>query len=50
MTADSRRQMSPTFSMAHAPQVSWKTATIGFDLMESKDSISGEYNKCLLHL
>jgi hypothetical protein len=49
MTADSLSQMLSDFlDGAHAVVVV-EDGAIGFDLAESKYSVSGEYNKCLLH-
>jgi len=50
MTADSLRQtLSDFLAGAHAALVV-EDGAVAFDLAESKYSISGEYNKCLLHL
>src|SRR5258708_12777462 len=50
MTPDSLSQtISEFLSGAHAAVVV-EDAAVAFDLAESKYSISGEYNKCLLHL
>jgi hypothetical protein len=50
MTPDSLSQMLSDFlAGAHAALVV-EDGAVAFDLAESKYSISGEYNKCLLHL
>src|SRR2546421_8603585 len=50
MTPDSLRQkLSDFLAGAHAAIVV-EDGAVAFDLAESKYSISGEHNKCLLHL
>src|SRR5271165_6032548 len=48
MTPDSLSQMLSEF--LHGARAAVEDGAIAFDLAESKYSISGEYNKCLLHL
>jgi hypothetical protein len=50
MTADSLSQMLAGFLDGARAAVVVEDGAIAFDLTESKYSISGEYNKCLLHL
>ncbi|MGZ7030219.1 MAG: hypothetical protein ACXVG9_12910 [Terriglobales bacterium] len=50
MTADSLSQMLSDFLDGARAAVVVEDGAIAFDLTESKYSISGEYNKCLLHL
>ena len=50
MTSDSLSQtLSDFLADAHSAIVV-EDGAVAFDLAESKYSISGEYNKCLLHL
>src|SRR5271165_3505514 len=48
MTPDSLSQMLSEF--LHGARAAVEDGAIAFDLAESKYSISGEHNKCLLHL
>jgi hypothetical protein len=50
MTPESLSHMLSDFLNGARAAVVVEDATIAFDLAESKYSISGEYNKCLLHL
>ena len=50
MTPDSLSQMLSDFLEGARAAVVVEDGAIAFDLAESKYSISGEYNKCLLHL
>jgi len=50
MTPDSLSQMLSDFLAGARAAVVVEDGAIAFDLAESKYSISGEYNKCLLHL
>lgn len=50
MTPDSLSQMLSDFLIDARAAVVVEDGAIAFDLAESKYSISGEYNKCLLHL
>jgi hypothetical protein len=50
MTPDSLSQMLSDFLTGARAAVVIEDGAIAFDLAESKYSISGEYNKCLLHL
>ncbi|MGA2422557.1 MAG: hypothetical protein ABSG07_01040 [Terriglobales bacterium] len=50
MTPDSLSQMLSDFLNGARAAVVVEDGAIQFDLTESKYSISGEYNKCLLHL
>ena len=50
MTPDSLSQMLAEFLDGARAAVVVEDGAIAFDLAESKYSISGEYNKCLLHL
>src|SRR5277367_3383809 len=50
MTPDSLSQMLSEFLNGARAAVVVEDSSIAFDLAESKYSISGEYNKCLLHL
>ncbi len=50
MTPDSLSQMLSDFLNGARAAVVVEDGAIAFDLAESKYSISGEYNKCLLHL
>ena len=50
MTSDSLSQMLAEFLEGARAAVVVEDGAIAFDLVESKYSISGEYNKCLLHL
>jgi hypothetical protein len=50
MTPDSLSQMLSEFLNGARAAVVVEDNSIAFDLAESKYSISGEYNKCLLHL
>lgn len=50
MTPDSLSQMLSDFLQGARAAVVVEDSAIAFDLAESKYSISGEYNKCLLHL
>ncbi len=50
MTADSLSQTLSDFLDGARAAVVVEDGAIAFDLAESKYSISGEYNKCLLHL
>jgi hypothetical protein len=50
MTPDSLSQMLAEFLEGARAAVVVEDGAIAFDLVESKYSISGEYNKCLLHL
>jgi hypothetical protein len=50
MTPDSLRQELADFLHGAHAAVVVEDGAIAFDLAESKYSISGEYNKCLLHL
>ncbi len=50
MTPDSLSQMLADFLNGARAAVVVEDGAIAFDLAESKYSISGEYNKCLLHL
>jgi hypothetical protein len=50
MTPDSLSQMLSDFLDGSRAAVVVEDGTVVFDLAESKYSISGEYNKCLLHL
>jgi hypothetical protein len=50
MTPDSLSQMLSDFLDGARAAVVVEDGAIAFDLAESKYSISGEYNKCLLHL
>ncbi len=50
MTPDSLGQMLSGFLTGARAAVVVEDGAIAFDLAESKYSISGEYNKCLLHL
>ena len=50
MTPDSISQMLAEFLEGARAAVVVEDGAIAFDLAESKYSISGEYNKCLLHL
>ncbi|MGZ4827989.1 MAG: hypothetical protein ACXVY9_11540 [Terriglobales bacterium] len=50
MTPDSLSQMLSDFLDGARAAVVVEDGAIAFDLTESKYSISGEYNKCLLHL
>ncbi len=50
MTPDSLNQMLSEFLDGARAAVVVEGGAIAFDLAESKYSISGEYNKCLLHL
>jgi hypothetical protein len=50
MTPESLSQMLSDFLNGARAAVVVEDGAIAFDLAESKYSISGEYNKCLLHL
>ena len=50
MTSDSLRQILSDFLEGARAAVVVEDGVIAFDLAESKYSITGEYNKCLLHL
>jgi hypothetical protein len=50
MTPDSLSQMLSDFLAGARAAVVVEDGAIAFDLAESRYSISGEYNKCLLHL
>ncbi|MBZ5657728.1 MAG: hypothetical protein LAO56_20885 [Acidobacteriia bacterium] len=50
MTPDSLSQMLSDFLDGSRAAVVVEDGAVAFDLAESKYSISGEYNKCLLHL
>src|SRR4030088_2877158 len=50
MTPDSLSQMLSDFLDGARAAVVVEDSAIAFDLAESKYSVSGEYNKCLLHL
>ena len=50
MTPDSLSQMLSDFLAGARAAIVVEDAAVAFDLAESKYSISGEYNKCLLHL
>jgi hypothetical protein len=50
MTPDSLRQMLSDFLAEARGALVVEDGAVAFDLAESKYSISGEYNKCLLHL
>src|ERR1035438_7495783 len=50
MTPDSLSQMLAEFLEGARAAVGVEDGAIAFDLAESKYSVSGEYNKCLLHL
>jgi hypothetical protein len=50
MTPDSLRQMISDFLVGANAALVVEDGAVAFDLAESKYSISGEYNKCLLHL
>jgi hypothetical protein len=50
MTPDSLGQMLSDFLSGARAAVVVEDSAIAFDLADSKYSISGEYNKCLLHL
>src|SRR3981189_3967282 len=50
MTPDSLSQMLSDFLDGARAAVVVEDAAVAFDLAESKYSVSGEYNKCLLHL
>src|SRR3984893_6109148 len=50
MTPDSLSQMLSDFLTGARAAVVVEDGAIAFDLTESKYSVSGEYNKCLLHL
>jgi len=50
MTPDSLRQMLAGFLAGSRAAVVVEDGTVTFDLTEAKYSISGEFNKCLLHL
>ncbi len=50
MTPDSLSQMLSDFLLGARAAVVVEDGAIAFDLADSKFSISGEYNKCLLHL
>ena len=50
MTPESLSQMLSDFLAGAHAAIVVEDAAVAFDLAESKYSISGEYNKCLLHL
>src|SRR2546429_1296298 len=50
MTPDSLSQMLSDFLDGARAAVVVEDCAIAFDLAEAKYSVSGEYNKCLLHL
>src|SRR3981189_2790622 len=50
MTPDSLSQMLSDFLDGALAAVVVEDGAIAFDLAEAKYSVSGEYNKCLLHL
>src|SRR5258707_7064129 len=50
MTPDSLSQMLSDFLDGARAAVVVEDGAIAFDLAEAKYSVSGEYNKCLLHL
>ena len=50
MTPDSLSQMLSDFLLGARAAIVVEDGAIAFDLAESKYSVSGEYNKCLLHL
>jgi hypothetical protein len=50
MTPDSLSQMLSDFLNGARAAVVVEDGTIAFDLADSRYSVSGEYNKCLLHL
>src|SRR5260370_26445136 len=50
MTPDSLSQMLSDFLNGARAAVVVEDGAIAFDLAEAKYSVSGEYNKCLLHL
>jgi hypothetical protein len=50
MTSDSLSQMLSDFLAGARAALVVEDGAVAFDLAESKYSISGEYNKCLLHL
>ncbi len=50
MTSDSLSQMLSDFLAGARAAIVVEDGAVAFDLAESKYSISGEYNKCLLHL
>jgi hypothetical protein len=50
MTSDSLGQMLSDFLAGARAAIVVEDGAVAFDLAESKYSVSGEYNKCLLHL
>src|SRR6202521_5165455 len=50
MTPDSLSQMLSDFLDGARAAVVMEDSAIAFDLAEAKYSVSGEYNKCLLHV
>src|SRR6266481_9672604 len=50
MTPESLSQMLSDFLAGAHAAIVVEDAVVAFDLADSKYSISGEYNKCLLHL
>src|ERR1700731_154455 len=50
MPPDSLRQRLSDFLNGARAAVVAEASALGFDLAEAKYSVSGEYNKCLLHL